>query len=64
MLELTYNHDGRTYDLGSGYGHIAVGVDDLDGTLERLEEQASSQSAHRTRCARGRLTPLLVYPDG
>jgi lactoylglutathione lyase len=39
VLELTFNHDGRTYDLGSGYGHIAVGVDDLDGTLSRLKEQ-------------------------
>jgi lactoylglutathione lyase len=39
VLELTYNHDGRTYDLGSGYGHIAIGVDDLDGTLARLAEQ-------------------------
>jgi lactoylglutathione lyase len=39
VLELTYNHDGRTYELGSGYGHIAVGVDDLDGTLERLAGQ-------------------------
>jgi lactoylglutathione lyase len=39
VLELTYNHDGRTYDLGTGYGHIAVGVDDLDGTLARLGEQ-------------------------
>jgi lactoylglutathione lyase len=38
-LELTYNHDGRTYDLGTGYGHIAIGVDDLDGTLARLAEQ-------------------------
>jgi lactoylglutathione lyase len=24
-LELTFNHDGRTYDLGTGYGHIARG---------------------------------------
>ena len=39
MLELTFNHDGRTYDLGSGYGHIAIGVDDLDGALARLAEQ-------------------------
>ncbi len=39
VLELTYNHDGRTYDLGSGYGHIAIGVEDLSGTLERLEAQ-------------------------
>jgi lactoylglutathione lyase len=38
-LELTFNHDGRTYDLGTGYGHIAIGVDDLDGTLARLSEQ-------------------------
>ena len=39
VLELTFNHDGRTYELGTGYGHIAVGVDDLDGTLGRLAEQ-------------------------
>src|SRR3954466_1771207 len=39
VLELTFNHDGRTYELGTGYGHIAVGVDDLDGTLARLGEQ-------------------------
>jgi lactoylglutathione lyase len=39
VLELTYNHDGRTYDLGSAYGHIALAVDDLDETLERLKEQ-------------------------
>ncbi len=36
VLELTYNHDGRTYELGNGYGHIATAVEDLDGTLERL----------------------------
>jgi lactoylglutathione lyase len=39
VLELTYNHDGRTYDPGTGYGHIAIGVDDLDGTLANLKEQ-------------------------
>jgi lactoylglutathione lyase len=39
VLELTFNHDGRTYDLGSGYGHIAIGVDDLDATLASLAEQ-------------------------
>lgn len=38
VLELTFNHDGRSYDLGTGYGHIALAVDDLDGTLEQLKE--------------------------
>ena len=38
-LELTFNHDGSTYDLGTGYGHVAIGVDDLDGTLASLAEQ-------------------------
>jgi lactoylglutathione lyase len=38
VLELTFNHDGRTYELGDGYGHIAVGVDDLDATLAALSE--------------------------
>jgi lactoylglutathione lyase len=39
VLELTYNHDGRTYDMGTGYGHIAVGVDDLAASLETLAAQ-------------------------
>ena len=38
-LELTFNHDRRAYDLGSGYGHIALAVDDLDETLARLKDQ-------------------------
>ena len=36
-LELTHNHDrDEPYEIGSGYGHIAISADDLDGTLERL----------------------------
>jgi len=39
VLELIFNHDGRSYELGTAYGHVAIGVDDLDGTLARLSEQ-------------------------
>jgi lactoylglutathione lyase len=35
-LELTYNHGVDSYEIGTGYGHIALAVDDLDATLERL----------------------------
>lgn len=38
-LELTYNHDRKEpYEIGTGYGHIAVLLEDLDGTLEKLAE--------------------------
>ena len=43
VLELTYNHDGRTYYLGTGYGHIAIGVDDLDGTLATLKDEHGNE---------------------
>jgi lactoylglutathione lyase len=38
-LELTYNI-GRSepYEIGTGYGHVAITTEDLDGTLERLKE--------------------------
>ena len=39
VLELTFNHDGRTYELGDAYGHIAISVDDLHDTLRNLKEQ-------------------------
>ncbi len=39
-LELTFNK-GQTepYELGTGYGHIAITTSDLDGTLARLADQ-------------------------
>ena len=39
VLELTFNHDGRTYELGTGYGHIALAVDDMAATLAELAGQ-------------------------
>ncbi|HKB19997.1 MAG TPA: VOC family protein [Gaiellaceae bacterium] len=37
-LELTYNFGVDSYEIGTGYGHIAVTVEDLDATLARLAE--------------------------
>jgi len=65
VLELTYNHDGRTYDLGTGYGHIAVGVDDLDGSLAKLREQGiePEREPYAVREGGSRLT-FVRDPDG
>ena len=38
-LELTYNHGVDRYELGTGYGHIAITADDLDATLAQLATQ-------------------------
>ena len=38
-LELTYNFGVDSYEQGTAYGHIALTVDDLDATLERLAAQ-------------------------
>ena len=38
-LELTCNFGVDSYEIGSGYGHIAIAAPDLDGTLERLKAQ-------------------------
>ena len=37
-LELTFNHDGREYEHGSYYGHMAFGVKDFDKAYEKHEE--------------------------
>ncbi len=38
-LELTYNHGIDSYDLGTGYNHIAITVEDIDARLEELAKQ-------------------------
>ncbi len=64
VLELTFNHDGRTYQLGDAYGHIAIGVDDLDGTLDRLKEQGiePEREPYRVREGGSRIT-FVRDPD-
>jgi lactoylglutathione lyase len=37
VLELTHNWDTHEYDLGNGYGHIALEVDDIYATCSVIE---------------------------
>jgi lactoylglutathione lyase len=39
VLELTHNWDTEAYDIGSGYGHIAIGVSDIKGTCQAITEK-------------------------
>ena len=42
VIELTWNWDTDQYDLGNAYGHIALAVDDLYATCERLREAGAT----------------------
>jgi lactoylglutathione lyase len=65
VLELTFNHDGRTYDHGSGYGHIAVGVDDLAASLAELQQQGIEPEREPYRVREGgSLICFVQDPDG
>ena len=65
VLELTFNHDGRTYDLGTGYGHIALAVDDLAATLEQLAALGIEPEREPYRVREGgSLLCFVNDPDG
>jgi lactoylglutathione lyase len=64
-LELTFNQDGRTYEMGTAYGHIALGVDDLAATLGQLAAQGiePEREPYRVRDG-GSLLCFVRDPDG
>ena len=64
-LELTYNFGVDSYELGTGYGHIALSVDDLDETLARLKEQGIEPEREPYRVREGgSLICFVRDPDG
>jgi len=65
VLELTFNHDGRTYHHGTHYGHIALAVDDLAATLAQLAAQGIEPEREPYRVREGgSLLCFVNDPDG
>ena len=65
VLELTYNWDTSSYDLGEGYGHIALGVDDIYGTCDRIKAQGGKVSREPGPMKHGTTVIAFVEdPDG
>ena len=64
VLELTFNHDGRSYEMGTAYGHIAIGVDDMDATLARLAQAGDRARAAALPGERGRLVHRVRARSG
>jgi lactoylglutathione lyase len=63
VLELTYNHDGRTYELGTGYGHIALAVDDMAATRTDCARAARSSASSATLTSTGSSSSSAAAPN-
>lgn len=65
VIELTYNWGVAEYDLGKGYGHIALGVDDIYGTCDRIKAQGGKVSREPGPMKHGSTVIAFVEdPDG
>ncbi len=42
VIELTHNWDTESYDLGNAYGHIAIGVEDVYKTCDKIKESGGT----------------------
>ena len=64
-IELTYNHDGRTYEQGNRFGHLAISVPDLDAAAGELAEHgvAFTRGPYQVTAGGSRLA-FIADPDG
>jgi lactoylglutathione lyase len=68
-IELTYNHGVDNYELGTAYGHIAIGVKNVAATCDAVREKAASLGGAITRepgAVKGGTTVIafITDPDG
>ena len=65
VLELTHNWDTESYDQGSAYGHIAIGVDDVYATCDRVKAKGGKVIREAGPMKGGRtVIAFLEDPDG
>lgn len=64
-IELTYNHGVHNYELGTAYGHIALGVDDAYAACERIKSSGGKVTREAGPVAGGKTVIAFVEdPDG
>jgi len=61
-IELTYNHDGRDYELGTQFGHLAFVVDDLEPVVQEVERRGWWY--RRSKPGTGSKYVFVKDPDG
>ena len=65
VLELTHNWDTKAYDLGSGYGHVAIEVDDAYRACEEIRQRGGKVTRAAGPMKHGTTVIAFVEdPDG
>ena len=65
VLELTHNWDIKSYDLGAGYGHVAIEVDDAYKACEAVKKQGDKVTREAGPMKHGTTVIAFVEdPDG
>lgn len=65
VLELTHNWDTSSYDLGNGYGHIAIGVEDVYAACDLIKQAGGNVIREAGPMMHG--TTIIAFvedPDG
>ncbi len=64
-LELTYNYGTDRYDMGTAYGHVALGVDDIYATCEQIRTRGGNITREPGPVKGGdTLIAFITDPDG
>jgi len=65
VLELTYNYDVSTYELGNAYGHIAIEVSDIQKVINYIKSHNVQFSLEATKLkGSNEIIAFLTDPDG
>jgi len=64
-IELTYNHGVSSYDLGTAYGHIAIGVPDAAAACDRIRSGGGNVTREAGPVKGGTtVIAFITDPDG
>lgn len=65
VLELTYNWGVESYDMGNGFGHVAIGVEDVPAAVERIRASGGKVVREAGPMKHGNIMLAFVEdPDG